>query len=438
MNSDISVRRISDEKIVFSTQVPQVVSALALQPHGDWLAVTYYSGGIALINWTSGEIHPLGRHKVQAVNAVFDPDGRYLFTAGWERELICWDMDSLEKSFTIPLGSFSIQLRGDGAECVLAIKSTWQFYALEHPAAHRELPEELGGMVRQAAISPNGRWLAASGLDRLAVWDLTSPAPAAMDADGADERPFFSARDELFGSDDHDYHGWRVFGGTNASAAPRLQKIDLPKPNGFVSLCRATNGVVLTSSKGSRLIAPGVTPLTALAHEQEKWFATATGLCTTSPDGQWLTIYAPYSRVLHVYRFPDLAPVVDLTNSQSIGKVEFSPLGGEMAIAMSRDVAFWNTDTWKQTRLVTNAFTLLYTPRADAYWLTRDYRTGGLYSAKTLEPLLPLPSGSLPLALSPDARYLAVSTDARRVEVWDLVEVRRQLAALGLDWRDEQ
>jgi WD40 repeat protein/predicted Ser/Thr protein kinase len=436
MNSDISVRRLSDENIVFSAEVPDAVSALAWQPHGDWLAVTYYRGGVVLINWTSGEIHPLGRHKVQAVSAVFDPDGRYLFTGGWEGELICWDMDSLEKSFTIPLGSFSIQLRGDGAECVLGVKSTWQFYALEHPAAHRELPEELGGMVRQAAISPSGRWLAASGLDRLAVWDLTSPTPAALNADGADEHLFFSAWDELFGTDDHDYHGWRVFGGTNASAAPRLEKIDLPKPDGFVSISRATNGVVLTSSKGSRLIAHE--PTSATAQMQEEWFATATGLSTTSPDGRWLTIYAPYSRVLHVYRFPDLAPVVDLTNSQSIGKVEFSPIGNEMAVAMSRDVAFWNIGTWKQTRVVTNAFNLLYTPRADAYWLTRDYRTGGLYSSKTMEPLLPLPSGSLPLALSPNARYLAVSTDARRVEVWDLVEVRRQLAALGLDWRDEQ
>jgi hypothetical protein len=53
-----------------------------------------------------------------------------------------------------------------------------------------------------------------------------------------------------------------------------------------------------------------------------------------------------------------------------------------------------------------------------------------------LELLLPLPLGTYPLAVSPDDRYLAVSVDLRRLQVWDLVEVRRQLAEFGLDWRD--
>jgi len=49
--------------------------------------------------------------------------------------------------------------------------------------------------------------------------------------------------------------------------------------------------------------------------------------------------------------------------------------------------------------------------------------------------LLPLPTGMLPLALSPDGRHLAVSVDLRRLQVWDLAEVRAQLSQVGLDWR---
>jgi hypothetical protein len=40
------------------------------------------------------------------------------------------------------------------------------------------------------------------------------------------------------------------------------------------------------------------------------------------------------------------------------------------------------------------------------------------------------------LALSPDGRFLAVNVDSRRLQVWDVTEVRRQLRRLGLDWVD--
>jgi len=53
-----------------------------------------------------------------------------------------------------------------------------------------------------------------------------------------------------------------------------------------------------------------------------------------------------------------------------------------------------------------------------------------------MELLLPLPTGKLPLALSPDGHWLAVSVELRQLQVWDLVEARRQLAELGLDWRE--
>jgi fructose-1,6-bisphosphatase/inositol monophosphatase family enzyme len=42
----------------------------------------------------------------------------------------------------------------------------------------------------------------------------------------------------------------------------------------------------------------------------------------------------------------------------------------------------------------------------------------------------------LPLAVSADGRYLAVSVEAQRLQVWDLAALREQFRALGLDWTD--
>ena len=44
--------------------------------------------------------------------------------------------------------------------------------------------------------------------------------------------------------------------------------------------------------------------------------------------------------------------------------------------------------------------------------------------------------GVLPIALSADGRRLAVSVEGRRIQVWDINVVRRELAGLGLDWPD--
>ena len=77
---------------------------------------------------------------------------------------------------------------------------------------------------------------------------------------------------------------------------------------------------------------------------------------------------------------------------------------------------------------------MTFSPDGKAFWVKQDARNGGLFDAHTLEALLPLPKGTLPLALSPDGHFLAVSVESQQLQVWDLIEVRKQLASLGLDW----
>src|SRR5438128_7511320 len=105
-----------------------------------------------------------------------------------------------------------------------------------------------------------------------------------------------------------------------------------------------------------------------------------------------------------------------------------SPLGGEVAIVSRRGVEFWSTTTCKRTRHLPNFTAILYSPDARTFWLSTAYRSAGLYDARTAELLLSLPPGTIPLAVSSDGRRLAVSVDARRVQVWDLAEVRGAVA----------
>ena len=74
-------------------------------------------------------------------------------------------------------------------------------------------------------------------------------------------------------------------------------------------------------------------------------------------------------------------------------------------------------------------------PDGKAFWLVHDARNAALHDTHTFETLARLPPGTIPLAVSADGRHLAVSLNARRMQVWDLVSVRQRLRELGLDWQ---
>src|SRR4030095_8674771 len=99
-----------------------------------------------------------------------------------------------------------------------------------------------------------------------------------------------------------------------------------------------------------------------------------------------------------------------LINKASIAGFNFSPLQDEVAVASRGQVEFWSTTTWQRTRAATNFIGIphvgmLFEPEGRFLWLVKDFRPAGLYESHTLEPLLFLPNGMLPLALGEDGHY---------------------------------
>jgi hypothetical protein len=223
---------------------------------------------------------------------------------------------------------------------------------------------------------------------------------------------------------------WRIIPATFAGGIPRLERLPLHKPAGFSFLSLSSNSVVLTSTNGTQVLAPE-----EVEAGKEVWLPTYAGLNRASPDGRWIGVLRRSSSSLYVHRLPSLERVAKLTHLANIYDFQFSPLADEVALFSSRGVELWSTESWERTRLLTN-FTrpFLYAPDARSLWLTRHPSTAGLYDARTIEPLLLLPTGMLPLAVSADGRYLAVSVDAQRLQVWDLPQLQLQLRKMGLDW----
>lgn len=443
----VTVRSVNSGEELFSREFTEWIATLDWHPGGRWLALADHDGRIRLFEPQTGETHLLGRHKAQAVTLAFSPDGNYLISGGWERELICWNIQTKERAFSIGLDSYHLQFSADGRQCSTIVRyratpttgffQDLKLHAFEPMIAHRDFSEDLGSQLRSAAFSPDGRWLAASASKRCGVWDLNANEPGALDTEAYNSQMSFT-RDgrELFGSrteeSNNECFRWQLAPATNRAMPPLLTRLPLTKPEGFTSLSIHSNWIAFTGSSGSRLAA-----LEDLENGSGHLSAqTSQGYNGISPDGRWLAIRRAFNDTLYIHRFPGLEPVAALKNPPVIGDFDFSPLGDEIVACSSagRGATFWRIGTWERLRSLTNVINLHYTPDARALWLARDWRTAGLYDARTLELLLPLPAGMLPLALSPDGRQFAVSVDLQRLQVWDLAEVLRRLKDLGLNW----
>jgi hypothetical protein len=273
--------------------------------------------------------------------------------------------------------------------------------------------------------------LAAVGTERLGVWDLESRSPGALTTSAPETRVAFAANGDLFADRLGGGFRWAVSPATKDLAPPGLRPLALNLPAGFGSLGIISNGVVLTGSRGSAVV-----KIEDVGGGPRDWQPTERGYNGASPDGRWFAVFRPYTPRLFVHRLPGLQRVAILTNASNIRHFQFSPAKDEVTVTCQLGVEFWNTTTWQRTRAVTNLNHQLYSADGQTMWLTQQYRAGGLHDARTLELLMPLPIGTYPLAVSPDGRRLAVSVDLRRLQVWDLEEVRKQLGELGLDWRE--
>ena len=133
-------------------QFGELALGLDWHPGGRWVAIADSGGMVRLMNPVTGETQTLGHHKVQAVTATFSPDGDYLFSGGWEGELICWDLQTMQRAFTIGRQSWIMQFCTDRRKCALFNRSGIQLHVFERPI-YRKFAEDLGPRLARAAFS---------------------------------------------------------------------------------------------------------------------------------------------------------------------------------------------------------------------------------------------------------------------------------------------
>jgi WD40 repeat protein len=420
-----------------SSAVTGWIDGMAWHPRSRWIALAARSGEVHLHDRKTGETQMLGRHKSEARTALFSPDGDYLFTAGEEQEIVCWDLRSLQRAFTIGLQSQRLQFRADGEQCAVFTRFGALLHRFERSLPCCVMKGDLRGGVNRGVISSDGRWLAAAGTDRLGLWDLSRDAPAAMATNLFNPpTPMFAPNtSELLFFWREGITRWRVGAGAELDAPPEVTSLPTYHPGSVSYAGFSGDTLVFGTHEG-----PVLVPRAALATGPGKLINIANSRARVSPNGLWLAFQ---NQVPPGYGFYGLNPWREGRFVQVEAEVlteAFTPQSDELAVATYTSITFLDTNRWEVQRrfpvvLDRNA-QIIFMPDGKAFWLVYDARTAALHDSRTFETLLPLPAGMLPLATSPDGRHLAVSVDARRVQVWDLAEVRKGFRELGVFWRD--
>jgi WD40 repeat protein len=424
----ISVYDIETSALVASNQFIRPVRFIEWHPAGIGMIVTCDDGTVYLHLPTSSFSRELGRHNTASVEASFRPQKDYVLTSG-SRQILCWDFPGLDRAFNAQVESASAYFSNDGERCAMLMPGKLQIFRFKLPLPRYGF-DELSSQVRSAAFSDDARWFAASSPGGMHVLDLHHSGPVKHANAGGNAHIRFSPEGELFTAQSDKWRRWTLTPSESTTGTVSLT-VRSSFPMRAPSIDFTSNAIVLTGGGQTQFV-----PFDEAAAWPQDSITTTNGFNVVSPDGRWLAIHQAVQPLVFIYRLPGGNLTAVLTNLPHVEQAQFSPRGDELAVSSVAGVRFWQTDSWQLSRVLTNFIDVFYTTDSSTQWLVHNQRTAALYNAQTLSLLLPLPTDTMLLAVSPDGKRVATRTEGRRLKIWNLSEVREQLRKLGIDWSD--
>jgi WD40 repeat protein len=166
-------------------------------------------------------------------------------------------------------------------------------------------------------------------------------------------------------------------------------------------------------------------------------------LVTLSPDGRWVAAASYYGLGVTVWDARDGRFAHHLITNEN-ATVSFSPNSGTLVTATTRECVWWDAQTWtpRMRRPLDVGgdvpAVVAFSPTGHLLALVSTREQIDLLdpeSGRELAALTsPLPETLVSVVFSGNDRYLAAGTASKFVHLWDLGALRRELAAMKLDW----
>ena len=170
----IRLQNVLKPKVLHQDDHAAVVSGLAFQPDGDYLATAGDDHRVRLWNVKTGKlVATLSGHDDWVRAVKFSRDGRYLASAAADGKLIVWDLKNRTRRTAVGTGSplTALALTSDGQHFVAVGFKTELFTIRASDAALVTRVACKCRDMRAVTISPDGYWLAGGGRDgKLYLW----------------------------------------------------------------------------------------------------------------------------------------------------------------------------------------------------------------------------------------------------------------------------
>jgi serine/threonine protein kinase/WD40 repeat protein/Flp pilus assembly protein TadD len=446
----VQLRDLNDGKEVARFKHQSGVACLAWRSDGKLFATGCYDSDIYL--WETA--HPdqplriVKGHLGAVVHLSFSHAGDLLWSDSWDSTSRLWDPTSGRQLFSRPWEQgYGHSFTPDDQR----LGGGWQV------AAGRECRSFHGPKaLLWVAIHPGGRLMAtAATTGGVRLWDLAATHEGdkelAILPVGSCARVCFDPKDgSLLTDGSVGIQRWPITQdpqtGSLRVGPPKILNLydpdRLDNPDYDPQFALSDNGRVIAHSpwRGEVSLIDLDNPARKFVLERRRMRDPA-----FSPDGRWLATGNWQGRGTSVWDVQNgkLAHELDLNEPEqdSAAWTAFSPDGKWLVTGIYAEYRFWEVGSWQQKRVIPrdNAGKsrgwIVFSPDGKMVALLNGVTEVQLLDPDTGREFARLPAAATPFCFSPDGSQLV--TDAGRdgtFQVWDLREIRRQLAERDLDW----
>jgi eukaryotic-like serine/threonine-protein kinase len=463
--SELSVWRVVDTNKLWSAPLSHEASALAWSPDGNRLAVALERRNpvreekllkacpVILFDAVTGkEQSTFGQFNSRVACMAFHPTRAWLAVATWDDGLVFGSAEWDNARFTVESAHRALSFSVDGRRLAYApTREELGVMEVAMPSAFGTWQSAAGTEEAfKLAASDDGKWVVTTSATMAHLWDTTSRTRVdsrALPAKAIWVEALFGPENQYVYVSASSFGVWRWTLTNGPDGRLRFGDAQLTgEDRGFMASRFANDrrSLVVGEHRGgggptmwlwpdadpqrARKLA-GDFPMTGYAVVPGSRWAVTTAIA--QPD-VWIWDYETGER---------------LRNLGLAGRASSEPLAnGRWLVARNRDeFGVWETGTWKRVAQ--------WPARPDEASMTiyssPDSRLLATYNASGRFVLRELPSGKELILLTPpqsipvqnfqfsadSTRLLFVSNNGQMFD-WDLSEIRRALAKLGLDWSD--
>jgi WD40 repeat protein/predicted Ser/Thr protein kinase len=413
-------------------------------PDGRHMAVGGDNGDLWWWDTLTGNERPLPGHTAYVSGVQFDPTGTLLVTSSWDDTTKFWD-GTLGRLLFEDRGTGPCQFNADGAQMAFSreqgelelatVVRSEIFHQWTSPLA---IPPHIGGVD----VSADGQWFVFCDRQKWFLADARDGRElAALPMPNGAWPKFHPSGRSIFTLAPETVLQWPIERGTNS--APYVNA-----PTTLVSAKGSEWQRFAISADGELLAIAGhyrsvLVDLRGPVRQIEFARGLRESHVALSPDKRCVAVASYHGNGVTVWNTADgklIRHVVTNDNAQ----IAFSADGRTLATATARECCWWNVETWQLRNIFSLKLAagygvpLAFSPDGRLFALAVDRQRIRLFEAGTGEEVATLTPPELlnvePIVFSKDGSLLLAGTGTGLVVVWNLRALRRELAAMNLDW----